>query len=83
MAAFPGANALTSIEVDANNGNYASVDGVFVYEGIIPHLIAYPRTRWPLAAVLMEPPTSMSTRSDASGHFRNAAFLTAESAITP
>ena len=44
VAAFPGANALTSIEVDANNGNYASVDGV-LYTKDHSHLIAYPQAK--------------------------------------
>ena len=44
VAAFPGAKALTSIEVDANNGNYASVDGV-LYTKDHSHLIAYPQAK--------------------------------------
>ena len=44
VAAFPGANVLTSIEVDANNGNYASVDGV-LYTKDHSHLIAYPQAK--------------------------------------
>ena len=44
VAAFPGANALTSIEIDANNGNYASVDGV-LYTKDHSHLIAYPQAK--------------------------------------
>ncbi len=44
VAAFPGANALISIEIDANNGNYASVDGV-LYTKDHSHLIAYPQAK--------------------------------------
>ena len=44
VAAFPGAKALASIEVDANNGNYASVDGV-LYTKDHSHLIAYPQAK--------------------------------------
>ena len=44
VAAFPGANALTSIEIDANNGNYASADGV-LYTKDHSHLIAYPQAK--------------------------------------
>ena len=44
VAAFPGANALTSIEVDVDNTNYASVDGV-LYTKDHSHLIAYPQAK--------------------------------------
>ncbi|WP_291452816.1 leucine-rich repeat protein [Actinomyces sp. ICM47] len=44
VAAFPGAKALASIEVDANNRNYASVDGV-LYTKDHSHLIAYPQAK--------------------------------------
>ena len=44
VAAFPGANALTSIEVDVDNANYASVDGV-LYTKDHSHLIAYPQAK--------------------------------------
>ena len=44
VAAFVGTSALTSIEVDAANTNYASVDGV-LYSKDHSHLIAYPQAK--------------------------------------
>ena len=44
VAAFVGTSALTSIEVDAANTNYVSVDGV-LYSKDHSHLIAYPQAK--------------------------------------
>jgi len=44
VAAFVGTSALTSIEVDAANTNYASVDGV-LYSKDHSHLISYPQAK--------------------------------------